>query len=297
MTPTSPGSGLRRLLLLLMLLGSPRPRRYGLAWSRISRRLGAVWTEAVHAYRPRSTRHLMHPRSLAPVPVLAFLGRSGAGAFGFGRAGRGVEPGSARLSGCIRARVRIAGPRTHRCTRPEEAGGGADRQSRPARPPGTAPWQDTDRLAVSVIDLRVLMGIACRQGASRQPQPYNPPGISPPAPPPATRASAAIRCARSTAAATPVGSLHALEGEVGVVGSRGVEVDGADAEQPVDGPLAGVDVLDAVDARLLDAAGDDPALDPQSLVGDREAHEQPPDEADQHGEPDAHEEDEDPEPV
>ena len=45
------------------------------------------------------------------------------------------------------------------------------------------------------------------------------------------------------------------EAEIGVVGAGGVEVDRADAQDPLAEALVGVDVLDAVDAGLLDLLG------------------------------------------
>src|SRR4051794_32725409 len=61
---------------------------------------------------------------------------------------------------------------------------------------------------------------------------------------------------------------HAAEGEVRVVGPGGVEVDAADAQDPVHRRLLGVDVLDADDARLLDVLGQDPGADVQPLGAD-----------------------------
>ena len=56
------------------------------------------------------------------------------------------------------------------------------------------------------------------------------------------------------------------EAEIAVVGAGGVEVDRADAQEPVAEALLGVDVLDAVDARLLDLLAEDPAADVEPLV-------------------------------
>jgi hypothetical protein len=88
----------------------------------------------------------------------------------------------------------------------------------------------------------------------------------------------------------------AVKGEVAVVGAGGVEVDGADAQDPRDEGLVGVDVLHALDARLLDVLGEDPALDAQALGGDRVARRDAPDEADEHVEREEHEEDDHAEP-
>src|SRR4051794_28997679 len=60
----------------------------------------------------------------------------------------------------------------------------------------------------------------------------------------------------------------AAEGEVGVVGARGVEVDGADAQQSLQRSLGRVDVLHALEARVLLAAGEQAAADVEPLVGD-----------------------------
>src|SRR5215216_1184493 len=60
----------------------------------------------------------------------------------------------------------------------------------------------------------------------------------------------------------------AREDEVAVVGARRVEVDLADAQDALEQRLVGVDVLDAVDAGLLDALGEDPAADVQALRTD-----------------------------
>jgi hypothetical protein len=81
------------------------------------------------------------------------------------------------------------------------------------------------------------------------------------------------------------------EDEVVVVGGRGVEIDVADLHDPLIDRLPVVDVLDALEARLLDLAGDDPALDVEAPVGDRVGRRDPPDEADQDGDGDDHEND------
>ena len=168
--------------------------------------------------------------------------------------------------------------RVHRCDGALGQLGGGSRSARPTalRPPGRPPLRRTGR-----ADGVVLMASARPATA--------PPGSLQPARagrrPAARLGGEALRAVDRGGDARRV--VDAVEGEVGVVGAGGVEVDGADAQHAVDRPLAGVDVLDAVDAGLLDAARDDAALDPQPLVGDREAHEQPPDEADQHGDPDA----------
>jgi hypothetical protein len=78
------------------------------------------------------------------------------------------------------------------------------------------------------------------------------------------------------------GAADAGEREVRVVGAGRVEVDRPDPQEPVHHALLGVHVLDAIDARLLDLLGEDPALDAQALVGDRVDGRDPPDEPDQH---------------
>src|SRR5215203_184461 len=74
------------------------------------------------------------------------------------------------------------------------------------------------------------------------------------------------------------------EDEVVVVGRGGVEVDVADLHQALVDALAIVDVLDPLQARLLDLFGDDPPLDVEPAVGDRVGGRHPFDEADQDGE-------------
>ena len=53
------------------------------------------------------------------------------------------------------------------------------------------------------------------------------------------------------------GRGDALELELRVVGRGGVEVDGADAQDPLEQRLVGLDVLDAVDRRVLLGARED----------------------------------------
>src|SRR2546421_8428440 len=73
-----------------------------------------------------------------------------------------------------------------------------------------------------------------------------------------------------------LGARHALEAEqVGVFLSRGVEVDRADAENPLGERLADGVVLKAVDTRLLHLAGEDAPLDPEPARGDRVLGEHP----------------------
>ena len=81
------------------------------------------------------------------------------------------------------------------------------------------------------------------------------------------------------------------EDEVVVVGGGGVEVDVADLHDPLVDDLPVVDVLDALEAGLLDLAGDDSAFDVEAPVGDRVGGRDPLDEADQDGEGDDHEDD------
>ena len=83
----------------------------------------------------------------------------------------------------------------------------------------------------------------------------------------------------------------AAEDEVVVVGRGGVEVDVADPHHPLVDRLAVVDVLDALEAGLLDLARDDAALDVEPPVGDRVGRRDPLDEADQDGQPDHDEDD------
>ncbi len=80
-----------------------------------------------------------------------------------------------------------------------------------------------------------------------------------------------------------LGLGDAGEDEVVVVARRGVEVDVADLHDPLVDRLPVVDVLDALQAGLLDLAGDDPALDVEPAVGDRVGGRDPLDEADQDG--------------
>ena len=72
----------------------------------------------------------------------------------------------------------------------------------------------------------------------------------------ASRARAS-RCARSTARTTSRGR-HPDEAEPGVVRARGVEVDRPHLQDPLDERLLGVDVLHALDARLLRLLGEIP---------------------------------------
>ena len=74
----------------------------------------------------------MHPRSLAPLLAGDVLG----------------SPVRVPLGSGVLVGVPGAG------WRPQKAGGGDGRHSRPSRPPGTAPWQDRTR------QRRVLMGIS-----------------------------------------------------------------------------------------------------------------------------------------
>src|SRR5262249_37062986 len=68
--------------------------------------------------------------------------------------------------------------------------------------------------------------------------------------------------------------------ELAVVGARRVEVHGAHEQHALEQRLIGVDVLDAVDARLLLGLGEDPAADVETLAGDHVRRRHPPDEAD-----------------
>ena len=115
--------------------------------SRISWRLSApCGPGAVHMYWPRSTRHLMHPRSLAQAS-----GRRGPWKAGPGSSGSGVRSGC-RPFGSLGRRSGRAGPAASpTCTRP--AGGWGVVGKAVALPPGTAPWQDRTRRR------RALMGI------------------------------------------------------------------------------------------------------------------------------------------
>src|SRR4029079_5339295 len=87
-----------------------------------------------------------------------------------------------------------------------------------------------------------------------------------------------------------VGVRDPAEREVAVVGAGRVEVDGPDAEDPVEQALVRVDVLDAVDPGLLDALGEDAAPDPQALRRHDVVRADPPQEADDEDEDDAHDE-------
>ena len=76
---------------------------------------------------------------------------------------------------------------------------------------------------------------------------------------------------------------HSGENEVVVVARGGVEVNVADLEEPLEHALGDVHVLDALEACLLDRAGDDAFLDVEAAVGDRVVRRHPLDEADQDG--------------
>src|SRR4051794_12905184 len=82
------------------------------------------------------------------------------------------------------------------------------------------------------------------------------------------------------------------EDEVVIVARRRVEVDVADLHRPLVDRLLVVDVLDPLQAGLLDLAGDDAAFDVEAAVGDRVGGGDPLDEADQDGCGDDHEDDE-----
>ena len=86
------------------------------------------------------------------------------------------------------------------------------------------------------------------------------------------------RASRRARCAAPVDGAHDLLGvpdaeepELGVVAARGVEVDGADLQQALEDRLVGIDVLHALDARLLRRLGEDPAADVQPLGRDHVA--------------------------
>ena len=85
----------------------------------------------------------------------------------------------------------------------------------------------------------------------------------------------------------------AEEDEVVVVAGRGVEVDVAHLEQPLQGRLVVVHVLDPLQARLLDVARDDAPLDVEAASGDRVVRRHPLDEAGQHDRCDPHHGDQD----
>src|SRR3954447_9527851 len=78
------------------------------------------------------------------------------------------------------------------------------------------------------------------------------------------------------------------EGEVAVVGAGSIEVDGAHAQDALHDRLVRVDVLHAVDARLLHALGEDPAADVEPLVGHHVGRPDPAYEADHEHERDQH---------
>lgn len=81
------------------------------------------------------------------------------------------------------------------------------------------------------------------------------------------------------------------EDEVVVVAGSGVEVDVADLHDPLVDGLVEVDVLDPLEAGLLDLPRDDPALDVEAAVGDRVGRRDALDEADQDRQADDHEDD------
>jgi len=89
-----------------------------------------------------------------------------------------------------------------------------------------------------------------------------------------------------------LGFGDAVEHEVVVIPRRRVEVDVADLHQALVDRLFVVDVLDALEAGLLDLAGDDAAFDVEAAVGDRVGGCDALDEADQDGEGDDDEDDE-----
>src|SRR4051794_25068785 len=82
------------------------------------------------------------------------------------------------------------------------------------------------------------------------------------------------------------------EDEVVIVARRRVEVDVADLHRPLVDRLLVVDVLDPLQAGLLDLAGDDAAFDVEAAVGDRGSGGDALDEANQDGCGDDHEDDE-----
>src|SRR5438552_2710386 len=69
-----------------------------------------------------------------------------------------------------------------------------------------------------------------------------------------------------------VGVGDAGEHEVEVIAGGGVEVHVADLEQALQDGLVVIDVLDALQARLLDLSGDDPPFDVEPAGGDRVVH-------------------------
>ena len=71
--------------------------------------------------------------------------------------------------------------------------------------------------------------------------------------------------------------VDAAEPEVVRRAAGGVEVDRADPEQPLEQPLARVDVLDALEPRLVHLAREQPGSDRQPPVGDRVGRADPPD--------------------
>ena len=71
-------------------------------------------------------------------------------------------------------------------------------------------------------------------------------------------------------------AADAAEGEVELGLGGGVEVDRADAEDTLAERLGRVDVLDALQAGLMQVPREDPRLDRQPLVGDRVGGAEPP---------------------
>ena len=80
----------------------------------------------------------------------------------------------------------------------------------------------------------------------------------------------------------PVRIRDAAEREVELGAAGGVEVDRADPQQPLEHRLARVDVLHALQPRLVHVAAEQAEVDRQPAVGDRVGRPDPPDETDQH---------------
>ena len=94
-----------------------------------------------------------------------------------------------------------------------------------------------------------------------------------------------------------LGVGDAVEAEAVVARAGGVEVDVADLDRALEQGLVVVDVLDPLQARLLDLAGDDPALYVQAAVGDRVDGRDPLQKADQDGQRQGHQDDQEDEAV
>ena len=107
------------------------------------------------------------------------------------------------------------------------------------------------------------------------------------------RASAASRWARSTAVTTRGRVGDPDEAELAVVGAGGVEVDRPHAQQAVAQRLLGVDVLHAVDARLLLVLGEQAAPDVEPLRADQVRGGRAPDQPEHQHERHQHEADHD----